>query len=407
MSEQHADAPEAPIFNPFSPDFLRNPYPAFQQLRSSAPIMRTEMGFWVASRYDDVTTILRDKRFGKCFVQRTEKQHGPDIWEQPVYASMRNWMLVMDPPDHGRLRGLVARAFAPRHLKALRPRIQQLVDDSLDAVQDNGGMEFIKDFAHPLPVHVICDMLGIPLEERNQFFEGSRLSGRLIDPTPMTPDERKQVNEGHQQQAAYFQDLFERRRKTPGDDIITELLGAADDGDKLSDDELIGNIILLFGAGHETTVNMLGNGLLALLSDRPQWETLVADPSLVPNAVEEMLRFDSSVQMTGRVAFEDVEIGDVTIPAGEAVLNLLGAANRDPEHYDSPESFQVDRQNVQPASFGGGIHHCLGAPLARLEGEIAMAALIKRLPNIQLANDDPDWRLTFTLRGLTSLPVTW
>jgi hypothetical protein len=274
-------------------------------------------------------------------------------------------------------------------------------------VQDNGGMEFIKDFAHPLPVHVICDMLGIPLEERNQFFEGSRLSGRLIDPTPMTPDERKQVNEGHQQQAAYFQDLFERRRKTPGDDIITELLGAADDGDKLSDDELIGNIILLFGAGHETTVNMLGNGLLALLSDRPQWETLVADPSLVPNAVEEMLRFDSSVQMTGRVAFEDVEIGDVTIPAGEAVLNLLGAANRDPEHYDSPESFQVDRQNVQPASFGGGIHHCLGAPLARLEGEIAMAALIKRLPNIQLANDDPDWRLTFTLRGLTSLPVTW
>lgn len=407
MSEQHADAPEAPIFNPFSPDFLRNPYPAFQQLRSTAPIMRTEMGFWVASRYDDVTTILRDKRFGKCFVQRTEKQHGPDIWEQPVYASMRNWMLVMDPPDHGRLRGLVARAFAPRHLKALRPRIQQLVDDSLDAVQDNGGMEFIKDFAHPLPVHVICDMLGIPLEERNQFFEGSRLSGRLIDPTPMTPDERKQVNEGHQQQAAYFQDLFERRRKTPGDDIITELLGAADDGDKLSDDELIGNIILLFGAGHETTVNMLGNGLLALLSDRPQWETLVANPSLVPNAVEEMLRFDSSVQMTGRVAFEDVEIGDVTIPAGEAVLNLLGAANRDPEHYDSPESFQVDRQNVQPASFGGGIHHCLGAPLARLEGEIAMAALIKRLPNIQLANDDPDWRLTFTLRGLTSLPVTW
>ena len=407
MSEQHADAPEAPIFNPFSPDFLRNPYPAFQQLRSTAPIMRTEMGFWVASRYDDVTAILRDKRFGKCFVQRTEKQHGPDIWEQPVYASMRNWMLVMDPPDHGRLRGLVAPAFAPRHLKALRPRIQQLVDDSLDAVQDNGGMEFIKDFAHPLPVHVICDMLGIPLEERNQFFEGSRLSGRLIDPTPMTPDERKQVNEGHQQQAAYFQDLFERRRKTPGDDIITELLGAADDGDKLSDDELIGNIILLFGAGHETTVNMLGNGLLALLSDRPQWETLVADPSLVPNAVEEMLRFDSSVQMTGRVAFEDVEIGDVTIPAGEAVLNLLGAANRDPEHYDSPESFQVDRQNVQPASFGGGIHHCLGAPLARLEGEIAMAALIKRLPNIQLANDDPDWRLTFTLRGLTSLPVTW
>jgi len=407
MSEQPVEAPAAPIFNPFSPDFLRNPYPAFQQLRETAPIMRTEMGFWVASRYEDVTAILRDKRFGKCYVERTEKQHGPDIWEQPVYASMRNWMLVMDPPDHGRIRGLVARAFAPRHLKALRPRIQQLVDDSLDAVEKKGAMDFITDFAHPLPVHVICDMLGIPEEDRGRFFEGSRMSGRLIDPTPMTPEERKEINEGHVIQADYFQSLFDRRRKEPGDDIITELLGAADDGDKLSDDELVGNIMLLFGAGHETTVNMLGNGLLHLLTNGAEWEKLVADPTLVPNAVEEMLRFDSSVQMTGRVAMEDVAIGDVTIPAGEAVLNLLGAANRDPDQYDGPDEFQVDRKNVQPTSFGGGIHHCLGAPLARLEGEIAMTALIKRLPNIQLANDDPDWRLTFTLRGLTTLPVTW
>ena len=407
MSEQRVEGPEAPIFNPFSADFLRNPYPAFQQLRSTAPIMRTEMGFWVASRYEDVTAILRDKRFGKCFVQRTEKQHGPDIWEQPVYASMRNWMLVMDPPDHGRIRGLVARAFTPRHLKALRPRIQQLVDNSLDALDGKSEMDFITDFAHPLPVHVICDMLGIPEEDRGRFFEGSRMSGRLIDPTPMTPDERKEINEGHQVQAAYFKDLLDRRRQNPADDIITELLSAADDGDKLSDDELIGNIILLFGAGHETTVNMLGNGLLHLLTNRAEWENLVANPSLVPNAVEEMLRFDSSVQMTGRVALEDVEVGGLTIPAGEAVLNLLGAANRDPEQFDEPETFVVDRKNVQPTSFGGGIHHCIGAPLARLEGEIAMTTLIKRLPHIQLANDDPEWRLTFTLRGLTTLPVTW
>ncbi|MFP6749116.1 MAG: cytochrome P450 [Alphaproteobacteria bacterium] len=407
MSEQRTKAPETPMFNPFSPDFLRNPYPAFRQLRDTAPIMRTEMGFWVASRHEDVTAILRDKRFGKGFVERTERNHGADVWEQPVYASMRNWMLVMDPPDHGRLRGLVARAFAPRHLTALRPRIQQLVDDSLDAVQDKNGMEFISEFAHPLPVHVICDMLGIPEEDRDQFFEGSRMAGRLIDPTPMTPDELRQVNEGHLQQVAYFKSLLERRRQDPGDDIITELLSAADDGDKLSDDELIGNIILLFGAGHETTVNMLGNGLLALLSNRAEWEKLLADPSLVPNAVEEILRFDSSVQMTGRMAFEDVEIGGVTIPKGEQVLNLLGAANRDPDRFDDAEEFKVDRHDVQPTSFGGGIHHCLGAPLARMEGEIALATLIKRLPNLTLANDDPDWRLTFTLRGLMTLPVTW
>jgi cytochrome P450 len=316
-------------------------------------------------------------------------------------------MLVMDPPDHGRLRGLVARAFAPRHLTALRPRIQQLVDDSLDAVQDKNEMEFISEFAHPLPVHVICDMLGIPEEDRDQFFEGSRTAARLIDPTPMTPDELRQVNEGHLRQVSYFKSLLERRRQDPGDDIITELLSAADDGDKLSDDELIGNIILLFGAGHETTVNMLGNGLLALLSNRAEWEKLRADPSLVPNAVEEILRFDSSVQMTGRMAFEDVEIGGVTIPKGEQVLNLLGAANRDPERFDDAEEFKVDRRDAPPTSFGGGIHHCLGAPLARMEGEIALATLIKRLPTLKLANDDPDWRLTFTLRGLMTLPVTW
>ncbi len=408
MSEEKTGAPEAPIFNPFSPDFLRDPYPAFRKLRATAPIHKTGLGFWVASRYEDVTEILRNKNFGKGFVARTERTHGPDIWQQPVYAAMRHWMLVMDPPDHGRLRGLVARAFAPRHLTALRPRIQQLVDDSLDKVQDQGEMDFIRDFAHPLPVHVICDMLGIPLDERSQFFEGSRISGRLIDPTPMTPDELKQVNEGHLEQAAYFRTLFERRRKEPGDDITTELLQAAEDGGKLSDDELIANIILLFGAGHETTVNLLGNGLLGILSAGGEWEKLKADPSLVTGAVEEMLRFDSSVQMTGRVAMEDVEIGGVTVPAGEPIISLLGAANRDPERYEGAEDFKVDREDVRPTSFGGGIHHCIGAPLARIEAEIAFATLIKRLPNLHLAKpDDPDWRMTFTLRGLSTLPVAW
>jgi len=407
MSEQVVPTPQTLGFDFLSPVFLRNPYPAFQMLRAGAPVLKTEMGFWVASRYDDVTAILRDKRFGKCFVERIEHQYGSDIWEQPVYASMRNWMLVMDPPDHTRLRKLVARAFTPRRLKDLRPRIQQLVDDSLDSVQDHGKMDFLADFAYPLPVHVICDMLGIPVENRNWFFDGSRVSGRLIDPTPMTPDELKEVNESHATQVAYFRDLFERRRKEPGDDITSELLSVADDGEKLSDEELIGNIILLFGAGHETTVNMLGNGMLHLLSSPEEWNTLKNDPSLVPNAVEEMLRFDSSVQMTGRVTLEDVEINGVTIPKGEQILTLLGAANRDPEQYDNPDVFKVGRQNVQPTSFGGGIHHCLGAPLARLEGEIALASLIKRLPNLRLADDEMDWRKTFTLRGLSRLPVIW
>ena len=412
MSEQSADTSAAPIFNPFSPDFLRDPYPAFQQLRATAPLHKTDMGFWVASRYDDVTLILRDKRFGKGYVERTEKTHGPDIWQQPAYASMRNWMLIKDPPDHGRLRGLVARAFAPRRLTALRPRIQQLVDESLDKLDDRldgkSEMEFIRDFAHPLPVHVICDMLGIPEDERQQFFEGSRIAGRLIDPTPMTPDELAEINEGNLQQAAYFRSLFARRRENLGDDITSELLQAADDGNKLSEEELVANVILLFGAGHETTVNLLGNGMLALLTYPEEWEKLKADPSLVPGAAEEMLRFDSSVQMTGRTAMQDVEINGVTIPQGDAVLSLLGAANRDPDEFENPEDFKVDREGVRPTSFGGGIHHCLGAPLARIEAEIALTTLMKRLPNLHLANKDgPDWSLMFTLRGLKGLPVAW
>ena len=411
MSEQPDEAPAAPGFDFFSPEFVRNPYPAFQMLRGSAPIMKTEMGFWVASRYEDVTAIMRDKRFGRGFVSRTERQRGPEVWQEPIFATMRNWMLMMDPPDHGRLRGLVARAFAPRHLKALRPRIQRRVDDTVDALEgrsENGReMDFIADFAHPLPVHVICDMLGIPMEDRGRFFEGARSGGRLLDPTPLPAEELQEINDGHLVQVTYFKELFKRRRKDPGDDIITELLNAADDGDKLSDDELVANIILLFAAGHETTVNMLGNGLLHLLNNAAEWEKLKADPSLVPSAVEEMLRFDSSVQLTGRVALEDVEISGIVIPAGEQILNLLGAANRDPDQYDDPEEFKVGRQNVQPASFGGGIHHCIGAPLARLEGEVALSTLIKRLPNIRLANDDPEWRMTFTLRGLTTLPVAW
>jgi len=415
MSEQGSDAPAAPIFNPFSPDFLRDPYPAFQQLRATAPLHKTDMGFWVASRYDDVTLIMRDKRFGKGYVERTEKMHGPDIWQQPAYASMRNWMLVKDPPDHGRLRGLVARAFAPRHLTALRPRIQQLVDASLDKLEGRSEMEFISEFAHPLPVHVICDMLGIPEGERQQFFEGSRIAGRLIDPTPMTPEELAEVNAGNLQQADYFKSLFARRRESPGDDITSELLQAAEDGDKLSEDELVANVILLFGAGHETTVNLLGNGMLALLTYPDEWEKLKADPSLVPGAVEEMLRFDSSVQMTGRTAIEDVEINGITIPQGDSVLSLLGAANRDGDEFADPEAFKVDRQGVRPTSFGGGIHHCLGAPLARMEAEIAFTSLIKRLPNLRLASpngggdggDGPDWSLMFTLRGLSTLPVAW
>lgn len=407
MNEQTPVA-DAPLFNPFSPEFLRNPYPSFELLRENQPLMKTPLGFWVASRYADVQMILKDRRFGKGFEERMKLRNGDDVFDNPVYANMRTWMLVQDPPDHSRLRGLVSKAFTARRIEGLRPQIQTLVDELLDRVAPHGRMDFIKDFAYPLPVNVICDMLGIPPEDRSHFEFGSKISGRLIDPTPVSDEELQDIGDGFARQEAYFRDLFARRRAEPQDDLTTVLVQAEEAGERLTEAELVGNVILLFGAGHETTVNLLGNGLLALLQNPEEYVKLRDNPDLVPGAIEEMLRFDSSVQMTGRTAMEDVEINGVAIPKGDHIVNLLGSANRDGAAFDAPESFRVDRKDVRPTSFGGGIHFCLGAQLARVEADIAFRSLLARLPDLRLEKpDEPEWRPTFTLRGLTGLPVAW
>lgn len=407
MNEQTPVA-DAPLFNPFSPEFLRNPYPSFELLRENQPLMKTPLGFWVASRYADVQMILKDRRFGKGFDERMKMRNGDDVFDNPVYANMRTWMLVQDPPDHSRLRGLVSKAFTARRIEGLRPQIQTLVDELLDRAAPRGRMDFIRDFAYPLPVNVICDMLGIPPEDRSHFEFGSKISGRLIDPTPVSAEELQEIGDGFSRQEAYFRDLFARRRAEPQDDLTTVLVQAEEAGERLTEAELVGNVILLFGAGHETTVNLLGNGLLALLQNPDEYAKLRDNPDLVPGAIEEMLRFDSSVQMTGRTAMEDVEVNGVTIPKGDHIINLLGSANRDGAAFDAPESFRVDRKDVRPMSFGGGIHFCLGAQLARVEADIAFRSLLARLPDLRLEKpDEPDWRPTFTLRGLTSLPIAW
>ena len=408
MSDTSNAAPDEIEFNPLSPEFLKDPYPFYHLLRAKAPIHWFPLGFWVASRHADINLVLKDKRFGKRYVQRMTGRYGPEIMDNPLYAMMSRWMLTQDPPDHTRLRGLVVKAFTARRVEEMRPRIQQLVDGLIDAVADRGEMDLIQDFAHPLPTNVICDMLGIPEPDRPQFTESSRISARMIDPTPMSDAEMATSKETTDALVVYFEKLFELRRREPGDDLTTLLVQVEDAGERLSEDELIANIILLFGAGHETTVNLIGNGLLALHRNPDQLARLKADPSLIPNAVEELLRFDSSVQMTTRTALVDLELGGTKIKEGEAVLCLLGAANRDPEVYEDPDRLDVGRPDIQPSSFGGGIHYCLGAQLARIEAEIALATLFRRLPDLELHGlDDPDWRPTFTLRGLTTLPATW
>jgi hypothetical protein len=409
MNEQIKTVAGAPLFNPLAPEFIANPYPYYQRLRETDPMHLTPLGFYVASRHADIATVLRDKRFGKDFAGRMSRRHGPEILEEPVYRSMRHWMLQQDPPDHTRLRGLVVRAFTARRVEDMRPRIQEIVDGIIDRVEARGRMDLIADFAFRLPVTVICDMLGIPAEDRELFFTSSRTGGRLLDPVPLSRAEIEQHNASNLAAAEYFHRLFELRRRQPGEDLTTQLVQAEERGSKLSNEELTANVILLFGAGHETTVNLIGNGLLALHRNPDQLKLLREDPSLTAGAVEELLRYDSSVQVTGRTTLEDVdEIGGIALAKGQSVICLLGSANRDPAVYADPDQLDITRADVRPLSFGGGIHYCLGAQLARLEGEIAIATLLRRLPGLQLDDPEhPDWRQTFVLRGLNTLPASW
>jgi cytochrome P450 len=410
MNEHVQTATTEPLFNPLAPEFIRDPYPSYERLRTTDPMHVTPFGAFVASRHAEASLVLRDKRFGKDFVDRSSRRYGPQIMEEPVFRSMSHWMLQQDPPDHTRLRGLVVKAFTGRRVEDMRPRIQHVVDETLDAIAGQGRMDLIEDFAFRLPVTIICDMLGIPEDHREVFYKSLGDGGRLLDPVPLSRAEIDEANASNAMARIYFQRLFELRRSNPGDDLTSQLLQAEEDGSKLSSDELIANIILLFGAGHATTVNLIGNGLLALYRHPDQLALLKANPALITNAIEEFLRYDSSVQLTGRVALEDIDdLGGKKIPKGETVLCLLGSANRDPAIYpDRPETLDIVRPNVRPLSFGGGIHFCLGAQLARIEAEVAIATLLRRLPDLRLDDPvNPEWRPTFVLRGLKRLPASW
>src|ERR1700722_15946679 len=251
-----------PLFNPLAPEFIRDPYPFYERLRITDPMHVTQFGSYVARRHAEPSLVLRDKRFGKDYVDRTTRRYGPQIMEEPAFRSMGHWMLQQDPPDHTRLRGLVVKAFTARRVEDMRPRIQQIVDQTLEAIAGQGQMDLIEDFAFRLPVTIICDMLGIPEDHREVFYKSSRDGGRLLDPVPLSPAEIAAANASNTMAQMYFQQLFELRRKHPGDDLTTQLVQAEEDGSKLSNEELPSNIILLFGAGHETTVNLIGNALL-------------------------------------------------------------------------------------------------------------------------------------------------
>lgn len=392
-------------FDPFSPEVLADPYPVYHRLRAKDPVHRSPLGFWILTRYDDVVMALRDPRFGrKGFEPLLEAVYGSGAGQPGLVTSM----LFRDPPDHTRLRALVNKAFTPRVVEGMRPHIQEIVDRLLDEVRDRESMDVIADLAYPLPVIVICEMLGVPTTDRETFRQWSLDIARSLDAIglPTDPDIIARGNAARRALASYFRDgLLPERRKHPRADLLSALIAAEEAGDKLSEAELLATCTLLFVAGHETTVNLIGNGLLALLRHPDQLKRLRENPSLIESAVEELLRYDGPVQRTGRIPSTDVEIDGTAIARGEMVVAVIGAANRDPAHFPDPDRLDLTRPDNRHIAFGWGIHFCLGAPLARVEGQIAIDTLLRRQPRLTLATSAPEWRESSVLRGLKALPV--
>ncbi len=390
---------EVLTYDPFEPAVHDDPYPTYHALRAADPVHRSElMDMWVLTRHRDIAFVLRDPRFS---VDRREWDGTPP----PADGELTQSMLSLDPPDHTRLRTLVSRAFTPRVVERLRPLATTLVDEALDRAAHAGGLELVEDLAYPLPVAVIAHLLGVPREDWPRFRAWSRLLVGSLDPTvARDPDRMGPARAAERALHAYLEGVVAERLAEPRDDLISALVAPADGAPAMRGKELLLMLALLLVAGHETTVNLIGNGVLALLRHPDQLALLRARPELVEQAVEELLRWDSPVQLTGRLATSDVEVGGRTVRTGELALTVLGAANRDPEVFTDPDRLDLTRPPGPHLAFGRGIHFCLGAPLARLEGQVAIAALVGRFPGLHEAGE-PERSETITMRGLRRLPL--
>lgn len=408
-SAQGQDSPRSAV-NLASPEFKANPFSFYAALRAEAPIYRTLLPTrepaWLITRYDDAVAVLKDDRFVKNAANAlTPAQLARQPWFRRLFKLLRRQMLSTDAPDHTRLRALVSQAFTPRLIEQMRDRVQALTDQLLDPVQAQGRFDLIQDFALPLPSIVIAEMLGVPAADRHAFH---RWSNALMSAAHST---------WHLLSAVpkillflcYLRQFIHKRRVDPRNDLVSALIRAEEAGDRLSEDELVAMFMLLLVAGHETTVNLIGNGMLALLERPGQMDRLRREPALIRPAVEELLRFTSPVDLaTERYAREEVTLGGVTIPRGEMVFVVLTSANRDERQFPNPDTLDLTREPNKHLSFGLGAHFCLGAPLARLEGQLAINTLLRRLPNLRLtvAPSQLRWRRGLLLRGLEALPVT-
>jgi cytochrome P450 len=397
-----------------SSEFLANPYPVFDRLRTSDPIFWSEANsYWILTRYADIVTQIQNANLSSNRLRAHADRMPKEAKEyfRPFFTAVASWMLMVDPPDHTRLRGLVSKAFTPRVVENMRSLVQTLVDKMLDAVQEKGQMDVIADLANPLPATVIAYLLGVPGADHQQFKQWSddvalALSG--ID-SGATREELHALYITAQKSllelSAYFRERVVELRRQPQENLLSALVQAEEQGDRLTEDELFANCVLLMIAGHETTTNLIGNGMLALLQNPDKRALLKQNPDLIATAVEELLRYESPVQKMGRIALADIQIGEKQIKQDQLVVLSFAAANRDPEVFASPNELDLARKPNRHLSFGHGLHYCVGAALARLEGQITINTVLSRMPKLRLATEKLEWHRNFTLRGLKSLPV--
>jgi cytochrome P450 len=380
------------FLNPFEEGFFDNPYRQYRRLREKAPVHQSPIGPWSLLGYEECARLIRDPSLS---VEDRNATVGPrDI-------------LNMDPPDHTRIRRLLSKAFTPRRIEELVDTTQSLVDTMLDGIEDRGRLDVIPDLAFPLPFAVISRMLGMPEDDSESVRDWSHTLVQVLEPM-LAPEELAKVMIAGENLRGRVTEVIEEKRKKPADDLLSALIAVEEQGDRLSEEELLDQVMLLYIAGHETTVNLIGNGMLALLRNPEQLNKLVKTPQLIDNGIDELLRFDSPVQFTRRVALADIEIDGNSVAAGSMIFAMLGSANHDPEHF-GPNADELDlarREAPHHLSFGGGIHHCLGAVLARMEGRIGIGSLVQRFPNMELTDEPAKWNQRLVLRGLDSLPVS-
>jgi len=395
-------------FDPFEPGFVESPYGQYARLRAQDPVHWSDLlQGWVLTRHDDVVALLRDPDISVELDNARPSTVVDQQRERQARTGRNSDTLVLrDDPDHNRLRKLLQRPFGPRPVEALRAMVAERVDGSMAELAGRDGMDVIGDFAYPLPVAVFNEMLGMPAEDAPQVRAWIAAVARMLDPV-IDDEEHGRCNVLMNEMYDYLDTQIEAKRRAPADDVLTALVQAEEDGDRLTRDELVGQVVTLYVAGHEPTMSLIGNGLLALLRHPTQLALVRSRPDLLPNAVNELLRYDGPNQFVRRIAVQPYRIDDTTIAPGDVIYAAVGAANRDPARWDDPDAVHVDRPDAaHHVQFGSGIHHCLGAHLARLQAEVALGALLSRLDDMALAGE-PQWSERMVIRGLQYLPITY